>query len=368
MSKPTNTIEINGKRYDAQTGHQVSSVVAAKKRGSVDGVIGHKPTTTVNLAAPRLRPAQPIVPISSNKLMDMQPPKRQPHAPAKAANGRTPQGSQTLMRHVVKKPGQSLKRQQIAHGHVDALVTKPPVSVATKQSVSSIPQARLHRAGKIAKSAHISRFIAHKATQSPPTGTVGPSIATAKPARTDQPLDIFENALQHATSHKQPPAVHHKHPNRARFLSKRRVSLAATALSVLLLVGFIGFENRAGLSLRMAATKAGFSAALPGYRPSGFSVGHLNYSAGNVAINFHSNSDQRAFAIIEKPSAWDSTTLRDNFVAAADKQYQTVSVGGRTVYLYGKNNAAWVNGGIWYQVKSDGSLSNDQLTRLAGSL
>jgi hypothetical protein len=72
--------------------------------------------------------------------------------------------------------------------------------------------------------------------------------------------------------------------------------------------------------------------------------------------------------LTEKTSAWNSATLRDNFVASNAKTYQTVETGGRTIYLYGQNQASWVNGGIWYQVQSNGALSNHQLVELATSL
>lgn len=368
MSKSTNsTIEINGKRYDSQTGKPVSS--RQQRSGSVDGVMSKKTKSTA-LATPRPRAvAQPIVPLSDTKLMDMQAPKRRARTAAQPTQSHQPQASHTLMRHVVKKPGKSLKRQHAAKGHTDAVVIKPQLAVAKKHSVSAVPAARLDRAKNIVQSSRIKRFVPHsasthlvsKATQ--PVTPAPKAVAAAK-----QPIDIFEQALQRATSHEQPAVIQSKHPRRQAILSKRRVSVAATGVTVLALIAVVGFYNRHNLSLRMAASKAGFSASLPGYKPSGFSISKLNYSAGNVAINFKSHSDERAYAVTESPSDWDSATLRDNFVAPADSNFQTVNVAGRIVYLYGKNNAAWVNGGVWYQVKTDGSLSAQQVTDIAASL
>jgi hypothetical protein len=370
VSKVTNSIEINGKRYDSQTGKVLITTLTPKKQGSIDGVFSAKTTPSVKLVVPKTAARQPIKPLSNAKLMDMKPPKHHARVIAKAATNHKTQSSQTLMRHVVTKPTASLKRTHRAISHTDALVAQPVQSVLPKTSVGAVPAARLDRANQAAKSAQINRFAGASASvinyHSVPEASVVQAVDQMP--RAAKPLDIFEIALERATSHMQPAVQQSKHPKRQQFLSKRRVSLAATGISLLLILGFMGFENRTNLSLRMAANKAGFSAALPAYQPAGFSVSHLNYSPGNVAIQFRSNSDTRAYAITEKPSSWDSATLRDNFVAGADQQYQTVNVGGRTVYLYGKNNAAWVTAGIWYQVQSDGSLSDQQLSQLASSL
>jgi hypothetical protein len=318
VSETTNSIEINGKRYDTTTGLAVKPNGSAKTGGSLDGVIS-KTSTKVTLAAPRTKPTVPITPLSASKLMD-------------------------------------------------AVLARPTQTVALKHSASVVPADRLARAVQANQSSHISRFTKHQAPAAKATPPI-PSAAVTRPVAPPQrPLDVFEIAMQRATSHEQLPVIHYKHPRSRQLFSKRRTSIAATAVTILLVVGLIGFQYRTTIALHLATGKAGFRAVIPAYQPSGFSIGKLNASAGTVAINFHSNSDQRSYAITEKPSAWDSATLRDNFVASADSHYQSVQVGGRTVYLYGKNNAAWVNGGIWYQVQSGGALSDHQLSELAASL
>jgi hypothetical protein len=367
VSETTNSIEINGKRYDTTTGLAVKPNGSAKTGGSLDGVIS-KTSTKVTLAAPRTKPTVPITPLSASKLMDMKPPKRPARIAAQNAGSHVPQGSATLMRHVVQKPGKSLKRRHAAQGPTDAVLARPTQTVALKHSASVVPADRLARAVQANQSSHISRFTKHQAPAAKATPPI-PSAAVTRPVAPPQrPLDVFEIAMQRATSHEQLPVIHYKHPRSRQLFSKRRTSIAATAVTILLVVGLIGFQYRTTIALHLATGKAGFSAVIPAYQPSGFSIGKLNASAGTVAINFHSNSDQRSYAITEKPSAWDSATLRDNFVASADSHYQSVQVGGRTVYLYGKNNAAWVNGGIWYQVQSGGALSDHQLSELAASL
>ena len=47
---------------------------------------------------------------------------------------------------------------------------------------------------------------------------------------------------------------------------------------------------------------------------------------------------------------------------------QTIDTAGRTVYIYGNDNASWVDNGIWYQVTSNGDLSNTDVLNIASSL
>jgi hypothetical protein len=280
VSKATNSIEINGQRYDAQTGKPFDGPDhVSQKARNLDGVIGRKAASMTAAPAHRPKVAVPIKPLSNTKLMDMKAPKHRPaRSAAKPAAPHSTQTSHTLMRHVVQRPGKSLKRQHPAHGHTDALIAKPAAAITAKHSVHAVSADRLKRAAGAAKNAKISRFGHQTLAPRPVAAPTVTSQSTSKPSQplANKPLDIFEQALQRATSHQQPAVVHHKHPRRAKFLSKRSTSISATALSVLLLVGFIGFQNRTNLSLRMAASKAGFNATLPGYKPSGFSVGVLN--------------------------------------------------------------------------------------------
>lgn len=124
-----------------------------------------------------------------------------------------------------------------------------------------------------------------------------------------------------------------------------------------------------GLKLHMASAKAGFAASLPGNKPAGYHLGQLNSSAGVVAMNYKSNSDEdRKFSITQKTSSWDSNTLRDLYVQPADKDYSIVETNGLTVFIYGDNSATWVNNGVWYVVHGNGSLSDNQLLDIAKSL
>lgn len=362
MAKRNTSIEINGKRYDALSGQLLS----APGGRSIDGVVQAKQPPAV-ASMPTTKPTMDIRPA---------------HKPAPKAANRPAKASATLMRHAVHKPVTPLKRHAKAQTSTLVLAAQPPAAVVTpKASLYSVDQRRESRAAKTTLSAKVSHF----GQPTPPTGhhaapkthpelqrTVSAPITAAPAATITQPApNMFEQALLHATSHQQPPLSKKelRGVKRARKTSRRIINYSAAALALILLGGFLVYQNMANLTLKVATSKAGFAATLPGYRPSGFAVGKFSYSPGNVAVNFHSNSDSRHFALLEKPSNWDSATLLSDFVATASgPSYQTVTAGGRTIYLYGQNSATWVNNGVWYQIHGNNALSDLQLTKLASSM
>lgn len=252
--------------------------------------------------------------------------------------------------------------------------------VAPKLSIGSVDARREARAGKIAKSKLISRFGEIKVPASLHLApAVTPVVSLAMPAaapslppsmRGQRSMDIFQQALLKANAHEpaKPSRKAYATKHRTRRRSHRLANVSSAALAVLIVGGFLAYQNVANVTIHMASAKAGFAASLPGYKPSGFSVGKFAYSPGNVTVNFHSNSDDRHFALVEQPSNWDSATLLNDYVATTAKDYQTVQTAGRTLYIYGQNSATWVNSGVWYRVDGNNSLSTTQLTALASSM
>ncbi len=341
VSKNNNIIQINGKSYDATTGNLLSHAGSSKatpKEKSVDGV------------------------------------HRAPRKPAHAAS-RHPASSQTLMRSAVKKPSLSAKPHLKAQGHAESTVDLPKAEVLVNTSVQRLDNKRLQHAKKIHKSQLISRF--GTAAPAAPQPTLYsqfveakaasqshlPTQHTAKSKKTKTTADLLEQALQNATSHEQAPV---KRPKLSH--AKRTAGMGGAVLLAVIVLGVITSQNLPNAKLQMASAKAGFDASLPQYKPAGYSLGKLNYSDGVVATRFKSNSDSRSYTITQKQTTWDSTALLDTFVKPSDPNYQAIDSGGRTVYIYGQHNATWISGGIWYQVESNGSLSDRQLVELASSL
>ncbi len=280
--------------------------------------------------------------------------------------------SHTLMRHVVPKP----KANAPSAAKTEA---KKPTAIKPTNHA----QARQQRAAGVPKSSLISRFssnsrpaidkkVAHLPVKPHPISHPAdePPISQAIPSQ--KTSNSFEDAMQAANSHKQPPLkakkIHHRVAKKLGVAS-RTVSIASVSLVIVLLSGFVAYQNVPNISMRLAGARAGFTANLPGYTPGGFGLaGPIKTSPGVVTVSFRSHSDDRSYQVTQKPSNWTSDSLRSNFFAVTDTPtaYQDK---GKTIYLYNNgSNATWVNGGIVYQISGNANLSSDQVVNIADSL
>lgn len=367
MSKNKNTIKINGHLYDAVTGDRIdgaSKPVTHQSVKSVDGVVAPQ---VIHPSKPK--PSAPPRPVTHAPAATSKPSlgHRQPHHVATAVKHHAPQHSKTLMRHVVKKP--STTKHLKAQGSI-AVSAKSSHQITAKSSAHVISDQRLHHAKRVSKSTHISRYGAtvasaenrHPSSPKPGAIKVQPVAHHAAPKQSAH-AELMEQAIKRATSHHQPK---HRKP------LSRRQQIAGYSALVVVSVAFLGIlvtQSSAGIQLRVAANKAGFAASAPAYKPAGFRMDDMYYSAGQVAMHFKSNSDQvRSYSITQKTSSWDSSTLRDTFVAPADRNFKVVSDSGLNVFVYGDGNATWVNDGVWYQVQANSTLSDRQLVDIAKSL
>lgn len=328
VAKTNNIIEINGKRYDSVTG---AMLIASKSH----------------------RPAAAKKPQKNHSQRTVAEPVR-PHSPETA---------RTLMRHVVKKPGHSLKRQLRAQAAID-MTTVPATNLS--QSIRSLDHRRLSHAKSVNQSNLIKHFSALKADFQPI-----PAIASQspiKPAVHQPPVikakttaELLEKALQAADSHDKPPVKNPKRHLRAK---------AGLAVVGLVAIGLVAISSGGITNLRLhaASSQAGFSASLPAYQPAGYSLGQLSSSSGEVAAQFHSNSSGSGYSLTQKQSNWDSQMLATNFVAPLDASYQTINSDGLAIYVYEQHNATWVDGGVWYIIQGNDNLTTNQLAQLATSL
>lgn len=409
-----NIIEINGKRYDARSGtflgEGVKSAIqhqhVAHRGRVIDGFVKTKPQA-VNVASKpsafneKVAPAKPVAaPIHKPKMqvkatgMSMELVARRPdvsRAPAKVTAAHKPEKAKTLMRHVVKKPEVSMKK---------AIKTQAPSEIAAaplkdlapqhKIAAHNVDNRRKARALQAAQSRRIQRFTpiqqnypvqrsqAVSTANRRPTTVKSQHAAPGKPATSpahntahnEQPqhtthhtprhTDIFEAAIANAKSHEQPA---HKPKRKA---SQRFAGIAAGLAAFVVLGGFIAYMNMPNIEMRVASMKAGFHAQLPAYAPTGYAMdGGIKAQRGVVAATYRSGSS--AYTLQQQSSDWDSQTLYDNVVAMSSEKEETVSAQGRTVYIYG-DSAAWVNGGVLYNVKTDGNLSSQEILSIATSM
>lgn len=426
-SNTKNIIEINGKSYDARNGSYLGNSLTSTPQPhpvhSVRGqsVDGFRRVSRGEAAAQPLKPTPTL-----KKLVALKHVARpstsvhQPHPAAITLAPHQPQRATTLMRTAVSKPIIKSPGHIKAQTRTDILAKAPFHKVAPKISYNSINVARSQHAERMIKSPAVSRY--HSGLQPlstlPRTTDITPSLASVpvqsirhqiselgRPINS-RPDAVRQSASQHsmsasarsmngfqpdlraATAHRiaavptghtrnvfeqaladvknyDDSYVHQPSRSKRRGRSLRIVSISLLAL---FLIGFLTYQNTAGISLKVASYKAGVHASMPSQQPAGFSYGSLTYQPGDVTIGFNSPKDGRQYNITQKSSNWDSQALLNNFVASANTAYKTYQRAGRTVYLLSNDTATWVDSGIWYTVNGNASLSASQLLQVASHM
>lgn len=383
-SKVKTTIELNGKLYDARTGKIISDTVPSASVAAQN--TSAQPLTTAVTSTPPIV-AKPKK--TTGMVVDGFVRGARHHSTARTQpkhQKATLQKSQTLMRPAVKKPQAASK-----------VAAQSPIP-AKKLQFKKKDAGREARAATIPKSSAIRRF---KAPTQPATLVkkqavvpVASQASTVKPQRTTvahatpaaqranqlaatteahvkQSVDAIEASLRNATSHLQhfdESLMKRSFFSRFGFFKSRAANLATLSVAGLLLVGFFAYQNAPNIEMRVAAAQSGVSAQMPGYKPTGFSASRgVKAEPGKVTVAFRSNTNDKEFTVTQQSSNWSSEALLANHVLASKQPYQTYQNEGKTVFIYDNSNATWVNGGIWYQVNGDASLTSDQLLRLANS-
>lgn len=376
MGTHRNTIELNGKTYDVSTGkpahhkpagHSANAKPAASPR-VMDGFFRASPKTT----KPAAHQVKPVVAAEPKHIAAPVKPKPAVSRPkAHHATHRKPQSSKTLLRQAVSKPIIEVP----AANNTGQIKARTPENLRLKRA-SAVPKSRvITRFGNLSQPEPIPKKVAPLAVKQPPEHA-GKHKQQSKPATMHKTHESsaeahFKKALANAHAHEHHAA---KKPRNRRIahklgLSRRGTKFATATLAALLLVGFFAYQNIPNISMRIAATRAGFSAQMPNHTPAGFGVsGPVQYGPGYVAVNFASRSDDQNFKVSQRVSSWNSEALADNFLNENGKQYQTYEDKGRTIYVYDGNNATWVNGGVWYQIEGTNNLKNDELISIASSM
>lgn len=390
MGNHQNVIELNGKRYDAKTGRilespqPVHTAQASAHGGHVIDGVHHKPTHKITHKPVHKSVSHTVhsAPVATH---DKPAQSRKAHKPA-AHHTRSNQRAATLMRSAVRKP-------ELAS--ISGSVAPEPEPTQTAKIMPKLDQTRLTRAKHIKKSTAISRFghpgqqrvsakVAPLAVREAPKHTAthhteptpksmshhqATAHTTTRAHKPKTSEDHFVRAMNNAHAH-EAATNHHKRPHTPGHKTRRRLAgIGTVAFASLLLIAFIAYQNIPNLSMRVASSRAGFDAQLPGYRPAGFAMsGPIEYGSGYITVTFRSNSDERNYHVTQKVSNWTSESLAASFLASNDKPYQAIQEKGKTIYLYGDNNATWVSGGVWYQIEGDAGLSSEQLIGIANSI
>lgn len=146
------------------------------------------------------------------------------------------------------------------------------------------------------------------------------------------------------------------------------LALSCAAVAVFAIVYFVNL-NMPDISLRVAAMQTGIDASYPSYVPRDYSASSITYEDGKITLEFKNVDTGGEFTLIEETSSWDSSALLTNYVKDEfGDSYTTIREQGLTIYVSG-SNAAWVNKGIVYKIKTTaGALTNKQIKSIAVSL
>ena len=148
-------------------------------------------------------------------------------------------------------------------------------------------------------------------------------------------------------------------------------SSALLSVVGLVLVGvYVWQVNYPNLAFKVAAGKAGINASMPGYIPSGWQLGsNIKTSPGLVSYSLKSDNNKRKIDVVTTKTDWDSQALAENYVTPKSSKYLALQAQGLTIYMYGNNQASWVNNGNWYRLEGNQhGLTQDQIIKIATSL
>lgn len=362
----------------------------------------------------------PAATAPASRSMDIRPQKRATAATSLHSRTTTPGGHRVLD---LRQAANSHDHTESAHPHSlaearTAAIANQPAVVPVHESAASAPkitahrdkvahhQERYERAKEISRSQHIAKFGHHLSASTPePASTTAAeatevATASALPANpATEPFARFEDrfadhfapshepaaqpetelpahvATHHEAMRRLAPAPHatantHSNGNAPwRNLSGPRTSqVMAVAAIVAIMGGYIWLQNYPKLAIKSASQQAGIQASLPGYVPSSYSLDNTDTKPGLITFSFKSPSQGEALTIAQKRTAWDSSSLLDNYIAKQAANYSAVEGQGLTIYLYGQNQAAWINHGVLYQISGAGRLSRDQVLKIAYSL
>lgn len=207
----------------------------------------------------------------------------------------------------------------------------------------------------------------------PPLATPIPAGQASMPLQTTSVASAFQpNQQQASSTMPQAPAIETSDNTQKQSGSKKVLKPLGVVASIALLfvAGYYMWRvNYPSLSFKIASSKAGINATMPGYIPEGYGVkGNIQANPGSVSYSLVNQSNKK-IAISQAKSDWDSQALAENYVSPKAENYLAVQAQGLTIYMMGSNQASWVNKGTWYRIESpDQPLTQEQVVKLATSL
>jgi len=225
--------------------------------------------------------------------------------------------------------------------------TPVPTKITTVKKLMDIGPTKHPIAAKIAAIRSVSKNI--------------PTKSDINKSNKDLKEEVIAEALSKAS-------IKSKKPKNFFKRNARYINIFSISIVLLVLVGYFTYLNMPSISVRIASAQAGIEATFPEYQPGGYSIdGPVTYTNSEVTINFHANTGNSKFVIKQSRSSWDSSAVKLMVDKKSNNETSETKESGLTIYTY-ENNAAWVNGGILYEITGDAPLSGEQIRHIATSL
>jgi|GEM_PF-998220 len=289
-------------------------------------------------------------------------------AKAKATPGHT---SSHTPGHWVGESQTEIDQATVSTHHAAPVPPSPPSASAQERHLAHFED-RFQHAKSISKSQHISKF--HGAPT--PAGVASSheqshhAVLAADSRMAEMPGNTVtqHEALAKLANLQQAAHVHDPSWRPNLNLAPRTSQYLAMAGVVAVMGGYIWLQNYPKMAIQSASSKAGITASMPGYVPSSYTLANTHTGPGLVTLDFSSPSQPGKLTISQHRTTWDSVSLLDQYINGKSPDYTAVEGQGLTVYLYGQNQATWVNHGIWYNIEGATRLSRDQILKIAYSL
>lgn len=378
----TQTIFLNGRRYDALTGKllkleddyatvdqapvRLHGLSKATNNKTVEGFIHNSPKRKIS--------GNDKLSTVSNNLS---------HQVAPHIN-RLTQRSKTLMRDVVRRPGfQKIKTQQhSAKSHVhQAMVksvgaTEPVRTAVSNQAKAIINSDFASRVNELTTPAHPilpdPNVIQTTANSEIHLKHLNQLSQIEMSSGLD---DVFSEAALKLNDSQQVLSW-----TKIKFYEKLADKLKISVkllfvLSIFIFVIIFGSVSSYifsdNISMYVADTRTGIHGILPTFKPPGYKMQGIGYAIGNptgtIDLNYVNNNGYNSYRIEEQLSNWDSQDLINSVVQpVTGNNYKTYQIGGRSVYIYGET-AVWIDSGIYYLLTNHANLTNTQITQIVST-
>ncbi len=144
-------------------------------------------------------------------------------------------------------------------------------------------------------------------------------------------------------------------------------AVVMTVIALVLLGAYLWQVNYPNFALRLAAMRSGMNSSAPGYLPTGWSQ-PKEVKMADGSLSYSVEKGDKKLTITEKKTTWDSQAVLEQYVLKNTTDYTALQAAGLTIYVFGNNQAAWVNHGSFYTLTGDHGIDQDDIIKVATSL